>query len=278
MRALDSGFENASPNDRSKLIGKIMANILQQVHPGLIASVFALGMLGAWSLAWKWQRRLPADVVPDPGIKFTDAGMALLGLLLGFTFSMSLGRHDQRRLAVVNDSNSIGDFYTCASLLKEPQRSTLQAVVRDYARQKLAIARGASSAEILEKALADIQEMHARMTYVADEAITEGTPIAVSLTNTLNSLTSNHALWLAAYRDRLPWSIAVLLFIASVVPAFLMGQQQGISQRPHLSGTLSFIVLVTLVAYVTLDLNQPGVGLIRVSQESLERLVDSMAN
>jgi hypothetical protein len=104
-----------------------------------------------------------------------------------------------------------------------------------------------------------------------------GTPIAVSLTNTLNGVTSSDASWLAALRDRLPWSIVLLLFVASTVPAFLMGQQQGVSQRPHLSGTLSFILLVTLVTYVTLDLNQPGKGFIRVSQESLERLLDSMS-
>ncbi len=254
-----------------------MGNVVEQVAPWLVALGFVVGMVAAWGLGWSRQRRLPPELSPDPGIKFTDAGMALLGLLLGFTFSMSLGRHEQRRAAVVSDSNSIGDFYTCASLLKEPQRARLQAVVRDYAQRKLAVARGATSEDALQQALRDVQEMHTKMTDIVDEAIGEGTPIAVSLTDTLNGVTSNNALWLAAYRDRLPWSIVLLLFFAAVVPAFLMGQQQGVSQRPHLSGTLSFFLLVTLVTYVTLDLNQPGSGLIRVSQESLERLVASMS-
>ena len=35
--------------------------------------------------------------------------------------------------------------------------------------------------------------------------------------------------------------------------------------------------LVTLVIFVTLDLNQPRKGLIKVSQESMERVVQSMA-
>lgn len=82
----------------------------------------------------------------------------------------------------------------------------------------------------------------------------------------------------SAYRDRLPWSIVLLLFLASVVPSYLMGQQQGVSQRPHLSGTLSFFVLVTLAIYVTLDLNQPTSGFIRGSQEPLERLLRSMSH
>ncbi len=36
------------------------------------------------------------------------------------------------------------------------------------------------------------------------------------------------------------------------------------------------LVLVSLVIYVTLDLNQPRRGLIVVSQEPVERLIESM--
>ncbi|HWB10850.1 MAG TPA: hypothetical protein VG826_16590 [Pirellulales bacterium] len=256
----------------------MMGNIVEHVAPWLVALGFAVGMVAGWGLGWWRQRRLPPELSPDPGIKFTDAGMALLGLLLGFTFSMSLGRHEQRRAAVVSDSNSIGDFYTCASLLKDPPRGRLQAVIRDYAQRKLSLARGMPSEDTLQQALREMQEMQTEMTAIVDEAIRQDTPIAVSLTNTLNGVTSNNASWLAAYRDRLPWSIVLLLFFAAVAPAFLMGQQQGVSQRPHLTGTLSFFILVTLVSYVTLDLNQPGRGLIQVSHESLARLVASMAN
>ena len=59
---------------------------------------------------------------------------------------MALGRHDQRRLAVIAESNAIGDYYTCASLLKEPQRNQLQSVIRDYA-QKTARANDRVSAK-----------------------------------------------------------------------------------------------------------------------------------
>lgn len=44
-----------------------------------------------------------------------------------------------------------------------------------------------------------------------------------------------------------------------------------------LPGTLSFVVLVTLVIFVTLDLDQPRRGLIRVNRESFDRLIESMA-
>ena len=37
-----------------------------------------------------------------------------------------------RRLMLVNDSNSIGDFSTCAALLKQPQQGKLLAVIKNH--------------------------------------------------------------------------------------------------------------------------------------------------
>jgi hypothetical protein len=251
--------------------------MIEQLEAWATALFFAVAMLTFWALAWRWGRRSPPEPGEDPGTKFTDASMALLGLLLAFTFSLALARHDRRREAAVAESNAIGDFYTCATLLKEPSRSKLQIVVRNYARHKLDMARQLALETDQDEAIQQSQEMQARMTDVVAEAIAGGTAIANPLTNTLNNLTSSDAVHLAANQAKLPWIIVLLLLLGSVVPAFLMGLHQGTSHKAHLSGTFSFIVLVTLVIFVTLDLNQPARGFIRVNQESLERLIQSMA-
>jgi len=252
-----------------------MESLIEHVDAWVTALIFAAAMLAFWSIGWQWGRGSPPEPGEDPGTKFTDASMALLGLLLAFTFSMALGRHDQRRQTAVAESNAIGDFYTCATLLTEPSRSRLQGVVHDYARHKLDMAR--TPWLETEQAIRRCQEMHARMTDIVAEAIAGGTSIVVPLTNTLNNLTSSHAANVAANREKLPGIIVVLLLLGSVVPAFLMGLHQGTSHKAHLSGTCSFIILVTLVIFVTLDLNQPARGLIRVNYESLERQIQSMA-
>jgi hypothetical protein len=114
-----------------------MDSFIQRVDAWVIALAFAVAMFTCWTLGWRRGRRFPLVPGEDPGTKFIDAGLALLGLLLAFTFSMSLGRHDQRRHAEVAESNAIGDFYTCASLLKEPHRSRLQNVIREYAQLRM---------------------------------------------------------------------------------------------------------------------------------------------
>jgi hypothetical protein len=242
----------------------------------IIVLILVVAMLVAWSIGKRLGERLLHEGGTKPS-KFDDASMALLGLLLAFSFGMSIAKHDQRRLAVVADSNAIGDFYTCASLLKEPSRTKLQTVIREYVQLRIDLTRGPFRSSDLESALVKSTQLHTQMTEIVAQALSDGTPIAVSLTNTLNAVTSSQASRLAAYKDRLPASILFLLFICSIITVSLIGREEGAVNNSEIAGTLCFILLVSLTVYVTLDLNQPESGWIRVSQEPLERLLSSMS-
>jgi hypothetical protein len=244
------------------------------LDPAVMSVVLAVLMTGTWALGIRLGRRLRADNRSIP--QFDAASMALLALLLAFAFGTSMSKHDQRRVAVVQDANAIGDFYTCATLLREPMRTKLQAVIRTYAERRLGVATAPLNSVNLERALTEFQLMHDQMTALVDEAISKGTPIAVSLTNTLNGVTSNQAARLAAIRDRLAGSIVALLFVCTIVTSALIGRSQGFSENSDLVGLLCFVLLVSFTIYVTLDLNRPERGFIKVSQEPMERLLSSM--
>src|SRR5690242_9343198 len=187
-----------------------------------ITIALAIAMPFAWFVGRMMGRRLlhSGDLKAS---KFDDASTALLGLLLAFSFGVSFAKYDQRKLAVVADSNAIGDFYTSASLLKEPFRSRLQGTVRQYVQLRIETSSGPLRSVDLEKALTRFDRLHSEMTEIVYQALSEGTPIAVSLTNTLNGVTSNQASRLAAYRDRLPGVVVFLLFTCSIIAAFLIG-------------------------------------------------------
>jgi hypothetical protein len=202
--------------------------------------------------------------------------MAVLGLLIAFTFGTSIARHEQRREAAVADANAIGDFYTTAALLKEPTRTRLQAVIRQYAQLRLDITRGPTSKARLQSSLVQFDRLQDQMTQLVAQAVTDGTPIAVSLTNTLNAVGSNQAVRLSIYRERLPTSVVLLLFVCAITTALLFGREQGNDDRSDITGKLCFIIFVSFAVYVTLDLNGPESGSIRVSQEPIERLLTSI--
>jgi hypothetical protein len=259
---------------RPDCAGNKMEQIGYVQDPAVVSVILAILMFLAWRIGIKLGRRLRVGGGTTP--QFDGAGMALLGLLLAFAFGTSMSKHDQRRIAVVQDSNAIGDFYTCATLLKEPTRSKLQAVIRRYAEQRLEVARQPMNSFNLESALADFRRMHEQMTTLVDQALSGGTPVAVPLTNTLNAVTSNQAARLAAARDRLAGSIVALLCVSTIVTTILMGRSQGFSGSSDLGGMLCFVLLVSFTIYTTLDLDRPERGLIRVGQEPVERLLSSM--
>jgi len=248
-----------------------------EADPWLTAVLVAVLMAVAWGIGWRAGRGIRARGEKPLETKLDDAALALLGLLLAFTFSMALNKYERRREAIVTDSNAIGDFYTCASLIPDPLRPRLQGVIRDYTRLRLEIGTMPSpSREDVARALARFDAMHGRMTELVDQAIVAGTPIAVPLTNTLNGVTSSQASRLAALRDRVPPSVVFLLAITATLAAGLMGREQGSSPNASLAGTAAFVLIVALTIGVTLDLNHPTAGVIRVSQEPMERVLSSM--
>ena len=253
-----------------------MSFILTEVDAWVTATLLAVAMVVGWGAGWSRGRALRAAKGDLSASKFNDAVLALLGLLLAFTFSMSLSRHEQRRQMVATDSNAIGDFHTSVSLLNEPVRGKLRAVLRQYVEHRLSMAQITTNDASLQRKLDEVREMHSQMQALVKEAVDGGTPVVVPLVNTLNELTSSHASRLSAVRDRVPPSVVLLLVIAAMITMALMGWQQGATGEKHPGATVGFIVLVCMVVWVTLDLNQPHRGWITVSQEPMQQLLKGM--
>src|SRR5215471_7044710 len=142
-----------------------MGGIFGRVDAWVTTLILAVVMVAAWSVGFRlghWRRSQGEEVASD---KFRDAAIALLGLLLAFTFSMSLGKYDYRRLMLVSDANSMGDFYTCATLLDEPVRTELRRLVRDYAVLRLEADRLPEfPAAPFDQAIGKIEAMQSQMT------------------------------------------------------------------------------------------------------------------
>ena len=68
----------------------------------------------------------------------------------------------------------------------------------------------------------------------------------------------------------------LLLAVAACLTSALVGREQASSKNPSLAGTAAFIIIVSLTVCVTVDLNHPTRGVIRTSQEPMERLLGSM--
>src|SRR6516165_4838479 len=61
-----------------------------------------------------------------------SATLTLLGLLIGFSFSMAIGRYDQRKDFEEEEANAIGTEYIRADLLPDPIRSQVKRQLAQY--------------------------------------------------------------------------------------------------------------------------------------------------
>ena len=139
-----------------------MDSILAEIDAWLLVLILAAAMSAAWGIGWRLGTRSRARHSEHAGSKFDDASLAFVGQLLAFTFGMSLAKHDHRRDMVVGDSNAIGDFYTCASMLKEPVRTNLQSVIREYLELRIEVGRKRIDQTAFEKPFGDLSRCKPR--------------------------------------------------------------------------------------------------------------------
>src|SRR5271168_4616999 len=72
----------------------------------------------------------------DYGVVF-GASLTLLGLIIGFTFSMASSRYDQRKSLEEEEANAIGTEYVRADLLPRQDAEKVRGLLRDYLTQRI---------------------------------------------------------------------------------------------------------------------------------------------
>jgi hypothetical protein len=204
--------------------------------------------------------------------------LALLGLVLAFTYSFTLSRFDSRKHAVLEEANAIGTAFLRASLAPEPSRSELQKLLREYAQTRLVTREQFLTKDGFHKVLERTTKAQALL-WPATERMVKATaagPLEVSIVQSVNKVLDVAGKRLAAYIDRLPAIVFVLLvFIAATamfVACFHAGRQ-GSLNRWRLA--LLSVVLAAVITVIT-DFDRPLSGLVEVSQQPIADLIRDM--
>src|SRR5271169_6453221 len=114
-----------------------MNNVMD--YPLLVFVVFFFAMwlsaqIGASVL--KTRRNLEEEVREDFGV-ILAATLTLLGLIIGFSFSMAISRYDQRKNCEEAEANALGTEYARADLLPPADGMKVRALIRSYLDQRV---------------------------------------------------------------------------------------------------------------------------------------------
>jgi hypothetical protein len=194
------------------------------------------------------------------------AVLALLGLLVAFTFSGAAGRFDARRQMVIDEANAIGTAYLRIDLLPAAEQPTIRQAFRQYLDSRIAAYRELPDVEaaLREYAKAVAMQQGIWRQAVAASQGEAAQPIRMLLLPALNEMFDIATTRALTAQLHPPIIIFVMLVGLSLVSALLAGYGMASGRRRSLIHVIGFAATLSLVVFVILDLEHPRLGLIRI--------------
>ena len=195
------------------------------------------------------------------------AVFALLGLLIAFTFSGAASRFDARRALIVEEANNIGTAYLRLDLLPASAQPALRDSFRRYVESRLEVYRKLPDLEAVKVELARSTQLQGDIWSQAVAAgRLEGAPPAATilLLPALNQMIDITTTRTMATQMHPPVVIFVLLFGLALASALLAGYGMAGGKSRNWIHMLGFAAVMAVATNVTLDIEYPRLGLIRV--------------
>jgi hypothetical protein len=203
------------------------------------------------------------------------ATLTLLALIIGFTFSMAIGRYDQRKNYEEAEANAIGTEYVRADLLSVVDAPRVRTLLKEYLDLRILFYESPD-----EHALQQVNERTAQLqtdlwSAVRIQATTQPTPLMALAVSGMNDVLNSQGYTQAAWWNRIPigaWSLMVVIAICSSV---FIGYGAHRAQSAFVR--LLALPLVLCVAFFLIaDIDSPRRGVIRVLPQNLISLAQSL--
>ncbi|MBV8844564.1 MAG: hypothetical protein JO307_17295 [Bryobacterales bacterium] len=240
--------------------------------------VFALSVVVLWiaELVGVSLRRKPEgpekDEREDLGMLLAGA-LTLLGVIIGFTFSMAVGRYDRREAAEEAESVAIkAELLKADLLLAESDARKVRGLLRSYLDQRIMFytARDANQRQNIDATTAQIEsELWSAIRAPNPMQLPPLVVVPVSgMTDVFNAETSTRAAWLS----RIPAAAWILMLAIAVCCNALIGYSTHNAQANAKFFPLILPLIVAIAFFLIADIDSPRSGVIRVHPQNLEAL------
>jgi len=200
---------------------------------------------------------------------------ALVAFLVGFAFSGAASRFVDRADIIVKEANALGTAYLRADTIAEPQRDELKAALKEYTADRVALLSGQRRDQI-EPLLAKVASLHERMWRPAIIATQNNAPLMAVVLPPINEVIDLHSVHLAMARRHLPIPIMTLLLATAAISVGMVGFGNGRVGRRFSALDSVYVFVLALALWMTVDLDYPGSGLIRVSNLAIVETLATM--
>jgi hypothetical protein len=242
--------------------------------------VFALSLAVMWLAsrigAARLRQRLDLDenAREDFGV-ILGSTLTLLGLIIGFSFSMAVSRYDQRKNCEEAEANAIGTEYVRADLLPAADAAKVRTLLSKYLEQRILFYSTRSRGEIRRIDVEIAAQQRELWAAVTRPAATLQTPIVALAVAGMNDVLNTQGYTQAAWWNRIPTAAWTLMLAIAVCCNLLIGY--GARNAKAERALLLILPLVVSISFFLIaDIDSPRGGVIHVSPENLLSLAGSM--
>jgi hypothetical protein len=252
-----------------------MSHVLRFSFLVLALSFLALWLSVAIGVFVRKRRRSVEENEREDFGTIMSAILTLLGLIIGFSFSMAIYRYDQRKVLEEAEANAIGTEYVRADFLPAPNAAKVRALLREYLDQRLLYytTRDEQQLAKIESATTqlDAELWSAVQLPTAAQPTAPLTLTAMGINDVLNSRGYTQAAW----SNRIPnaaWCLMVVIGICSNLLIGYGGRRGG--ARTTLLLVLPLVIAISFMLIA--DIDSPRGGVVRVNAENLVSLSQSL--
>jgi hypothetical protein len=244
-------------------------------YPQWIFATSLVSLVLAARLGWYVERRW-SPLKSEERQEFRTvlaATLTLLGLLIGFSFSMAVNRYDLRQHFEEMEANAIGTEYLRAALLPPAAAETVRRLLKTYVGQRIRFYEEwdeGIAARISNETLGLQNEMWLS---VESAAAVQATPIVALVAEGMNDVFNAQGSAQAASWNRIPIAAWALMISIGIACCALVGYG-GHGTRAWILLILPLVLSIAL--FLIADVDTPRQGLIRVLPQNLISLSQSI--
>jgi hypothetical protein len=243
------------------------------LHPYLVLVLSLIALWLSCQAGAAIRRKQDSQDTPlreDLGV-ILAATLTLLGLVIGFTFSMALSRYDQRKDYEEAEANAIGTAWMRTDLLPAADGAKVRAQLAGYLEQRVLFYVTRDAAEL---AAIDVRTQRLQKDLwasVLPAAAANPSAITALVVAGMNDVLNSQGYTQGAWANRIPQPAWALMFVIAIFSNALVGYGSRSGRR----SAKRFWVLpaVLSIAFMLIsDIDSPRRGLIDVEPENLTGL------
>jgi hypothetical protein len=220
-------------------------------------------------------RTKDTETSSDLGIIQT-ATLTLLGLIIGFTFSMAIERYDLRQTYEAAEANAMGTEFLRADLLPSDTAETVKGLLNEYLDQRILFYSKQDKETAKQITQRTLELEKALWNELLPIARTQSTPTMALVISGMNDVINSRGYTQAAWWNRIPaaawWLMAAIAIGANILVGFGARNFKG-----NVGLFMLFPMMVSIAFFLIADIDSPKGGIIRIDPSNLIDLKQNIA-